>query len=150
MSLLNLKKACNECFIPNILFSFGCIEFWHKVGTVSLDIIFQCYLCKSIMEIMNKSQAYKYVQLTRDDFTHEDDNNDCWALNEDLMVFPSIKFVDGTPFVLTSHDHQKGNKQLMIHPPHQPFNNLPSKYSDQLCHCCIRTQTIKPMQRKGF
>ena len=39
---------------------------------------------------------------------------------------------------------------MMIHPPRQPSGNLPSKYSDQLCHCCVRSRTIKPLQKRGY
>ena len=57
-----------------------------------------------------------------------------------------MTFIDGVPVVLTCDDHRRGCKNYIIHPPRNPSVNLPSKYSDQLCHCCIRTRTIKPMK----
>ena len=34
----------------------------------------------------------------------------------------------------------------MIHPCQQPFHNLSTEISDQLCHTVIKTKTIKPLK----
>ena len=66
-------------------------------------------------------------------------------------IRPSIAFIKGIPVVLTCKDHNHGTTSFIIHPPRSPsFHNLPSKYSDQLAHCSIRTQTIKPMSKKYY
>ena len=52
---------------------------------------------------------------------------------------------------MSCDDHNKGSKSSFIYPPLSPSEYvLPSKYSDQLSHCAIRTRSIKPMQRKYF
>ena len=49
------------------------------------------------------------------------------------------------------NDHNHRSIKLFVYPPRSVFkNNLPSIYSDQLLHCSIRTQTIKPMSRKYY
>ena len=52
--------------------------------------------------------------------------------------------------MLSCRDHDKGSTLMMIHPPRQPRGNLCSKYSDQLCHCVLRSRTIKPLQKRGY
>ena len=52
---------------------------------------------------------------------------------------------------MTCDDHHGGTTKLFIHPPRSALgHNLPSKYSDQLCHCAIWTRTIKPMAKKYY
>ena len=52
---------------------------------------------------------------------------------------------------MTCNDHDHGSIKLFVHPPRLVFNNnLPSIYSDQLSHCSIQTQTIKPIARKYY
>ena len=99
---------------------------------------------------MNKCQAFKYVKWVRDDYIRLPWEYDCWLLNKEWCVRLSIAFVDGIPYGLSCREHDKGNKRMMIHPPRQPSGNLPSKYSDQLCHCCVRSRTIKPLQKRGY
>ena len=100
--------------------------------------------------MMNKCQAFKYVKWVRDDYIRFPWEYDCWLLNNEWCVRPSIAFDDGIPYVLSCREHDKGNKLMMIHPPRQPSGNLASKYSDQLCHCCVRSRTIKPLQKRGY
>ena len=52
---------------------------------------------------------------------------------------------------MSCDDHDGGTTKLFIHPPRSALDhNLPSKYSDQLAHCSIRTRTIKPMSTKYY
>ena len=53
--------------------------------------------------------------------------------------------------MITCNDNDHGSIKSFVHPPISVFNNnIPSIYSDQLSHCSIRTQTIKPMERKYY
>ena len=76
---------------------------------------------------MNKSEAFKYVKWARDDYICLPWEYDCWLLNKYWCVRPSIAFYDRIPFVLSCREYDKGNKQMMIHPPLQPSGNLSSK-----------------------
>ena len=150
--LPNLRDACNELLVPKILCPFGCSEFKHRCGTVSIDIVFQRYLPKCLLKkyLINK-KAFKFIETARDDYIRKNDDYDAWLLNfKDLKIEPSIAFVNGYPQVLTCHDHDRGSKLYSIHPPRQPIHNLPSRYSDQLCHCVMKCRTVKPIQKSKY
>lgn len=150
-SLPKLRDECNNVFLPNILCPFGCTEFRHKFGCLSLDIIFQRFFRKCFLKLMNPDSALKYVESAREDYIRgEGDYYDYWLMNYKWQIHPSIAFVGGVPYILTCREHNKGTQCHIIHPPRQPFHNLPSKYSDQLCHCCIKTRTVKPLKRKTY
>ena len=150
-SLPRLRDACNQYLIPNVLCPFGCSEFGFKSGFISIDIVFQRYLPKCNLKLMNNSKAFKYIEYSRDDYIRREGDYDEWILNPKWKIRPSISFKNNTPFILTCHDHDKGTKLCMIHPCRQPStHNLPSKYSDQLTHCCIRSRTVKPMKHSTY
>ena len=151
LTLPNLAEACNRYLLPTILCPFGCSAFIHRSGDVSIDLIFQRFLPKvQFKKYLNNKKGIEYTIPARDDYIRYDDDYDCWLLNKSWMIQPSIAFINGTPFVLTCDDHNKGTKLNIIHPPRQPFHIIASKYSDQLSHCCIRSRTIKPMKSSQF
>lgn len=150
-TLPNLRDACNKYLIPRILCPYGCSAFIHRCGKISIDLIFQRYLPKvQFNKYISNKKYLSHVESTRDDFLRPNDDYDKWLLNEKWMILPSISFINNVPYVLTCDDHDKGSNMHMIHPPRVPLHNLPSKYSDQLCHCCIRSRTIKPMKSSHF
>ena len=150
-TLPNLKKACNKYLIPKVLCPFGCSEFTFKAGTVSLDLCFQRFLPKVLLKkFISNKEGLKYIECAREDFIRNDGDYDCWLFNDDWQVMPSIAIIDGVAKVLTCRDHNNGSKLYHIHPPRQPLHNLPSKYSDQLCHCVIRSRTIRPVQKASY
>ena len=147
-TLPNLRDACNELLVPKILCPFGCSEMNFRCGTVSFDIVLQRYMPKCLLKkwLTNKA-GFKFIEYARDDYIRINDDYDEWLLNDEWKIQPSIAFVDGVPQVLTCKDHDKGSKLYHIHTPRQPLHNLPSKYSDQLCHCVMRCRTVKPLQK---
>ena len=152
-TLPNLRYACNKFCIPNVSCPFGCSAFIFRTGCVGLDIIFQRFLPKCLFKkYLTGKDSFKYVDSVRDDYIREDHDYDCWLLNTtDWKILPSICFIEGVPYVMTCDDHNGGSTKLFIHPPRSALeHNLPSKYSDQLAHCSIRTRTIKPMSKKYY
>ena len=115
--LPRLQKACGRNFLPLVLCPFGCSEFSSKVGKISMDIVFRRYLNKCHIKLMNKCEGLKYAQWTRDDYIHNYWEYDCWLLNKNWCVRPSIAFIEGVPYVLSCRDHDKVRKLMMIHPP---------------------------------
>ena len=68
-------------------------------------------------------------------------------LNLAWQVSPYILYILGMrPCVLTCHDHWKGYKQKMFHPPRNPFGPLPAPFGDQLAPTVIVSRIIKPMK----
>jgi len=150
-TLPNLRDACNKHLIPTVLCPYGCSAFIHRTGSISIDLIFQRYLPSvELKKFISNKKYLSHVESTRDDYIRMKDDYDKWLLNEKWAVLPSISFIDNVPYVLTCDDHHKGTKLHIIHPPRQPLHNIPSKYSDQLCHCCIRSRTIKPLKSSHF
>ena len=78
-----------------------------------MDVIYQKYLIKMI----NSLSVHKYVQPAREDYIRENFYYDCWLLNNNWSVLPSIGFIGDCPFVISYKDHNKGMKLLMMHPP---------------------------------
>ena len=150
-SLPNLAEACNRYLLPSVLCPFGCSAFIHRIGHISLDLIFQRFLPKvQFTKFFNNTKGFAYTKSARDDYIRHDDDYDCWLLNTNWMIQPSIAFINGIPCVLTCDDHNKGTKCHIIHQPRQPLHIIASKYSDQLSHCCIRSRTVKPMKSSQF
>ena len=151
-TLPNLRTACNKFCIPNVLCPFGCSTFIFRNGYIGFDIIILRFLPKCIFKkFLTNKNLFKFVESVRDDYIREDDDYNCWLLNRNWCILPTLCFYEGAPFVMTCDDHHGGTTKLFIHPPRSPLqHNLPSKYSDQLCHCSIRTRTIKPMAKKYY
>ena len=154
MVLPNICKACNKYLIPNVLCPYGCSAFIHRHGSISFDLLLQRYLQKHIIKkLYSNRNGFKYLISTRDDYIRNDDDYDQWLLNNNpsWRIRPSITFLDGVPHVMTCDEHDKGTTSLFVHTPRSPgHHSLPSKFSDQLSHCAIRTRSIKPMQKKYY
>ena len=151
-TLPNLAYAMNKNALPTVSCPYGCSAFIFRHRKVAIDIILQKFLRKSFISkcILDK-HAIKFVETVRDDFIRDYDDYDCWLLNDDWKILPSIYFDEGVPYVMTCDEHDHGSIKSFVHPPRSAFNNnLPSIYSDQLSHCSIRTRTIKPMAKKYY
>ncbi len=151
-SLPDLQYACNKYCIPYVACPFGCSTFIFRTGSIGLDIMLQRFLPKYIFrKFITNKDLFKYVESVRDDFIRDDEEYDNWLLNPFWKVRPTIAFQHGVPMILTCEDHHGGTTKLFIHPPRSALeHNLPSRYSDQLAHCSIRTRTIKPMSKKYY
>jgi predicted GIY-YIG superfamily endonuclease len=151
-SLPNLRDACNKYLVPTILCPFGCTEFNHRCGHISIDIVLQRFLPKVILKkLYSPISSFQFIQNARDDFIRTDDDYDEWLSNVKWRVQPSYAFINGVPYVLTCKEHNKGSRSLMIHTPRQPSPHiLSSMYSDQICHCVIRSRTVKPLEHKSY
>ena len=152
MMLPRIARACNKNMIPTILCPWGCSEFIFSNGLIPLDIIFQRFLPKVNIDLMEKKEKMKNVQYCRDDFIRYHDKYDCWLLNrEDWLVMPSVVYVPnkGMQFMVCK-DHDKGSVKAYIHPPRQSNHILPCKYSDQICHAVIKPRTITQMKAQKY
>ena len=149
-NLGRIMDTMNKHLIPDVLCPWGCSEYIHKVGTVSLDIIIQRFLPKCILHLPNKDKVF-LVESCRDDFLLRDSEYEKWLFNPDWKVLPSVTIGDNTgPMVCTCRSHSGGTKDLYIHPPRQKDHILPSSKGDQLCHAVIRPRTIKPLKASKY
>ena len=130
--------------------------FVFRCGHVPLDVIFQRYLSQHILDKVYTEDLHKIyinrVEYARNDFIRSSVSDyDCWLLNQEWFVLPTIRIIkDYCPVVLTCQYHHKGNKAMMIHTPRLPKHILPSKYSDQLAHAVIHSQTVRPMRKTKY
>jgi len=148
--LSRLKKTCDSKLIPTIKCPWGCSEFIHKVGYVPLDTVFQRYLQKCDIKMISKNDMNDYLISAREDYIHEEGEEDMILLNPEWKVLPSIAFVEGKgPFVLTCAEHDGGTKELYIHPCRWK-HNLCSKCPDQLCQAVVNPRLLKPVKASKF
>ena len=152
MFLPRIASSCNKYMMPTVLCPWGCTEFIFSSGHVSLDIMFQRFLQKVNIDLMNDNAVLKFVKYCRDDFIRFDDDYDYLLLNdEDWTVMPSISYVPkkGMQFMVCKN-HHGGTTEAYIHPPRQPNHILPCKYSDQICHAVIKPRTVTQMKAQKY
>ena len=149
--LPKLAEACNKYLRPTVLCPFGCSEFIHKGGTVSMDLIFQRYLHYVVIETYSNRVGFDYVKNAREDFIELKDGDESkWLLNDEWKVMPSVLLINGEAKIMTCSDHDRGDKSFHLHVCKQPHHNLSSLKSDQLCHGVLKSRTIKPMQKRIY
>jgi hypothetical protein len=133
--LTKIAQACNKHLMPKVMCPWGCTEYTHRCGYIPLDTTFQRYLYKCSIKLMSNMKKLSLILSSRDDYIRREGDEDCWLLNPEWKIKPSIIIVKGKgPMVLTCRDHDGGNKYYMIHPCRQPKHNLASDKADQLCH----------------
>ena len=83
----------NKNALPTVSCPYGCSAFIFRHGKVGIDIVFQRFLRQSLIKkyILDK-HAIKFVETVRDDFIRDYDDYDCWLLNDDWKILPSIFF----------------------------------------------------------
>ena len=150
--LSRLASASNKFLRPTIKCPWGCSEFQHKVGYLSLDIVFQRILQKCSFKMFTKSNLNleKNVVSIREDYIREHDDEDMLLFNPEWKILPSLAFVDGKgPMILTCNEHNGGTKLFMIHPCRWQ-HNLPARRPDQLCQAVIQPRIIRPMKASKY
>jgi hypothetical protein len=141
MKLPDLAKVCNDLLVPKIMCPWGESVFLHKCGSISIDIIFQRYLLKCELLLIDNSKFSK-VKWARDDYVREVNDDDEWLLNPEWKIRPSIAFINGVPRVLTCEDHDNGSSDIMIHPCRWE-HSLPCEQSDQVAQVVVQSRTVR-------
>ena len=150
--LPKIANACNKYMMPTILCPWGCSEFIFSNGIIQLDLIFQRFLQKVNIDIIEDKDKLKRVKYCRDDYIRFNGEYDSWLLNEkDWKVMPSVIYVPdkGMQFMVCK-EHCQGTTKAYVHPPRQPNHILPCKYSDQICHAVIKPRTITQMKAQKY
>jgi hypothetical protein len=129
--------------IPCVLCPWVCSEFIFSCGYISFDLIYQRYLKKVNIDLIQKINVMKYVQFCRDDFIRFDNDYECWLLNKKWTITPSVCIVrdEGMKFMVCK-EHNGGSAKAYVHLLRQPNHILPCKYSDQICPAVIKLRTI--------
>ena len=149
--LFDISIACNKYMMPAVMCPWGCNKFIFQSGHVSIDIIFQRYLRKVQLTMINDIDTIKYVSYCREDYICFNDDYDCLLLNYSWKVMPSVCLRKGHGAeVMTCKDHNKGCSKCMIHPPQQPHHILASNYSDQIFHAVIKPRTVTTLKANSY
>ena len=149
--LPRLAKCLNKHLMPTTLCPFGCSEYIHQTGSLHLDLVFQRFLPRCLIELSHDVKDLSKHFPARDDFVRQEDEYDCLLLNPLWKVKPSIAFTDGfTPSVLSCREHKDGELRFILHTCRQPKHSLPAPISDQLSHCVIVSRLLKPIRPKAY
>lgn len=148
----HLISTTNKHLMPNVLCPWGCTEYIHKCGYVSMDSVIQQFIRKSYLSMSNDHSTCTFIESAREDYLRKDsDDYECHLFNPKWTPRPSIVFVENRgPVVLTCCHHNNGTTKFYLHPPRQPKHILTSKRGDQLCHAVVRPRTIRPMKASKY
>jgi hypothetical protein len=79
MKLPELARVCNDLLVPKIMCLWGESVFLHKCGSISIDIIFQHYILKCELLLIDNSKFSK-VKWACDDYVHKVNDDNKWLL----------------------------------------------------------------------
>ena len=91
--LSRLASTTNKYLMPTVNCPWGCSEFQHKVGYISLDILFQRYLMKYCFDSFTDKTLFLKVISVREDYIRDSCDEDCYFFNPDWKVLSSIAFI---------------------------------------------------------
>ena len=143
-----LKTACDAFLMPVILCPWGCSEYSHRCGSVSLDLIVQRYFTEVDLKLYSLRNGLRKLATARDDFLSL--SRDVHLRNKDWEVWPTIVFREGVgPVVLTCEEHNHGTCKQYFHAPKTGLT-IPSYRGDQLSHAVVSPRTIKASKANKY
>jgi predicted GIY-YIG superfamily endonuclease len=146
--LPNLAQGCNELLLPTIMCPWGESVFIHKTGSIPIDVLFQRYLQRCEIKLIDSSNLRKVIW-TRDDYVRDEGDDDIWLLNPKWKIRPSIAFLNNTPRILTCEDHNGGSVDIMIHTCRWK-HHLPCEQSDQIAQIVVQSRTVKRAKASAY
>ena len=104
--LARLRDTCNKHLILTVKCPWGCSEFIYKVGYLPLDVVFQRYLQKCIVKMISRNVMDKLLITAREDYIHDENDEDWFYFNSEWKVMPSISFIHEKGYlILTCSEH---------------------------------------------
>ena len=120
-----------------------CSEFQHKVGSFPLDIMYQRYLPRCKLKLINPPNLLNFATSPREDYVREEGDEDCLLFNPKWKVSGSLRWISGKgPCVPTCNAHDHRTKLHFIHPCRWK-HNLPARRTDQLCQAVVKPRIVK-------
>ena len=147
-----IRTACNNHLHPVVKCPWGCTEYYHKCGQISLDVFMAKWFGSAVQTVSrNVTKQMSIMTGIRHDFLSEA-VSDHLLYNPNWPILPSIAFVgyNEAPVLLTCRFHRNGCKGQYFHPPRSPNGTLPAKISDQLSPAVVRPNTIKQLKPHHF
>ena len=85
-----------------MLFPWGCSYFIHQCGYLKLEILWQQFLPKYVIDTFHEKSHTSIAKSGRDDYVCFDENYDTLLLNPKCKLMPSIELVNNTvPLIMT-------------------------------------------------
>ena len=102
-----LSRIYNAHLIPTIMCTWEDSVFPHNCGYIFIEIIIQRYLQHCEIKLIDNKNLKK-VKWSRDDYLEDYGDEDCWLMDIQFKIRPTIAFIDGTMEVLTCKYHDGG------------------------------------------
>ena len=142
--------------IPHCLCPWGCSEFSFRGKLLDLPYILQKHLRKAPLNMppmQGYFETFENIESSRGDFIREYEAYNSFLLNDDWIVRPSIRFVEGKGImviVCREHGSVLTRKRLHFHAPRKPGHTLCSETPCQLCHAVMQPRNIGLPQSKTY
>jgi predicted GIY-YIG superfamily endonuclease len=142
-------ESCDQYLLPLVKCPWGCTEYYHLAGQLSIENIFLRYIAQYEMERMMSQNDKKYGKSitigSRNDYLSLENNVEVehFLWNPKWIIGASICFVNSFPVFLTCRNHNRGCKKFYLHPPKNPFGNLCAKSTDQVASAVVVPRTIR-------
>ena len=90
-----LISTTKKHFMPSVLYLWGCTEYIHKYGYVSMDSVIQRFMRKSCLSMSNDHSTYTFIESAREDYLRNDvDDYEFHLYNPDWTPRPCIAFAE--------------------------------------------------------
>ena len=136
-TLPDISRIFNAHLQPSVMCPWGCSEFNHKCGSVSIDVMIQRYLSRCENKLMSHLLLSK-VKWWRDDFVRDKNDVDMILMNPKSKVLPAVAFVESIPQLMTCKYHDNRSDYMMIHTCRWN-HNLPAAQSDKIAQVVIQS-----------
>ena len=151
-----LITSCDNNLLPLVKCPWGCTEYYHMAGQLSIETIFVRFVAENeaekFMSYKDRLHAISVTAGCRNDYLCVDSSFEMSNLleNPSWKIGPSICFKTGIPVFLTCRAHNGGTKKYYLHPPKNPFGSLPSNVSDQISPAVVVPRTIKATKANKY
>ncbi len=152
----SLMRSCDNNLLPLVKCPWGCTEYYHMTGKLSIETIFARFVADSETEkFMSYTARLHAIAITagcRNDYLCVDSSFklSCLLENPIWKIGPSVCFKNGIPMFLTCRTHNNGSNKFYLHPPKNPFGSLPSNISDQISPAVVVPRTIKATKANKY
>ena len=148
-----MRRVCNKHLLPLVRCPWGCSEYFHRCGSLSLDLIARKIFGPSVTSMFGGEKYVRdgSVKMEGLAIDYSDSEHSPYLLgNKDWKVVPSVAFINGMPQVLTCRNHLSGSRGKCFYPPRNPNGIMPSQMADQIAPAVVRPRTLKQFKAHAF
>ena len=153
MRAVEMRRVCNEHLLPLVRCPWGCSEYFHKCGTLSIDLVIRKIFGSAVTPVYGGEKYARGGTAKMEGMDHDYadvDHVPCLLGNRAWRVVPSIAFVDGIPRVLSCRNHGDGSKGKCLYPPRNPNSILSSPMADQVAPAVVRPRTVRQFKPHAY